>query len=143
MTTTYASTTNDPAIDTSWRRVLLIAIGGGLINLAIAVIATSVLGMTFSMPGGTPNATIPLPMFALFTIVPVLLGTAIARFLARFGRRTVTAFIAIGFGVAVLSAAMPFTLPITSDAALVLVATHLVAASTFVAASSSARYLAS
>lgn len=141
MATTSPSTSDGP-IDTTWRRVLLVAAGGSAINLAVAAIASTALGMIFAMPAGAPNPTIPVPLFAVFTFVPVLLGAAIARFFARYGRRAVTMFIAVGTGVAILSAALPFTLPITTDAALVMVATHLIGAVTFVAASSGARGLA-
>ncbi len=117
-----------------WRRIVLLASAGSALNLIVALVGTTVLGLTFAMPAGAPNPTIPLPLFAVFTMIAVLLGAAIARFLIRYGRRAVTVFILLGFALAILSIALPFGLPITAQAALVMAVTHVIGAITFVAA---------
>jgi hypothetical protein len=123
----------------AWR-VLAIAVGGSLLNFAIAAIA-SAIGVEFRAPLPPPDGPVSVisPIaFGLSTLLPVAIGTVGIWALARRDRRWATAIIVLGIGFTALSLGVPLSLSLDPGATAVMVMGHLIAGATFVLAARSA-----
>ena len=120
-------------------RILAIAVGGSLLNLAIAA-TTSAIGIEFRAPLPPPDGPISVIspiVFGLSTLLPVAIGTVAVWALAQRDRRWATAMIVLGIGLTTLSLGVPLSLALDPIAKAAMVSCHLIAGATFVLAARS------
>ena len=121
-------------------RILAIAVGGSLLNFAIAA-TTSAIGIEFRVPLPPPDGPISVisPIaFGLSTFLPVAIGTAAVWTLAQPDKRWASATIVLGIGFTALSLGLPLSLALEPIAKAAMVLCHLIAGATFVLAARSA-----
>jgi len=116
------------------RRVALAAVAGGTVAAAANTglfLLLNRLGVDFSIQPnpGAPAAPIPVPSFAVASLLPALIAGGLLMLLGRFTTKARTAFLVIACAFAVLSLAGPATIGGASAATrMALMLMHVVAA---------------
>ena len=116
------------------RRVALAAVAGGTVAAAANTglfLLLNRLGVDFSIQPSpsAPAAPIPVPSFAVASLLPALIAGGLLMLLGRFTTKARTAFLVIACAFAVLSLAGPATIGGASTATrMALMLMHLVAA---------------
>ncbi|TYC21501.1 cell envelope biogenesis protein OmpA [Micromonospora sp. MP36] len=104
----------------------------GVAAAVVAAIATTVLAALASAAGvsfgDSTGASIPIPLFAVFTLVFSLIGVGIAAVMARKARRPRSTFMRTAVALIVLSFVPSLTFGFDAGSAATLVALHIVAA---------------
>lgn len=127
-TTTTTSTTEAPA-RTTRARALWVA---GLASGAVAAVATTVIAAVAraaDVPLAIDGEQIPLPGFAQLTMMCAVVGTVLAVSFAKWARRPQRTFVVTTVALTALSLVPDVLADATTGSKLVLMLTHVVAAS--------------